>query len=498
MLMALSLAAPSAASAATITLDERVLRLTAAAGTRSNVMITESGGTVTLRREAGDTDAFPLGGPCSATATVATCPGPITRIEIDVRDLGDRITATSGEPPVGVPIDMTIAGGDGPDALTGGVRNDTIDGGAGDDEIDGSAGNDVLRGGDGNDVLLPNTGTDSISGGDGIDTASFGRRTAPTFALDALANDGDAGENDLIGSDVENVEGSAFGTGIVTMVGDSRSNRLTVVEGRADLTGGDGVDVLQGGPLDDMFRARDGVPDTILCNGGTDTVEADMQDVVSTTCENVSVQSTPGGALDDRAPTLAWAAPGAAASLSANDATTLRVDASDDRGLAKVQFLDDDRVVCEDLAAPYECAYTPRGGDVGRNTLVAIAVDTAGQTSSVVRAVTVRRFTSPGLSLSLRPGRDRTAPYSFRATGTLRRPTTVSPTHGCSGRVAITAKRGTKTVSTTLTSLTRTCEYAVTVRFRSKVSSRVRLVAKFEGNDVMSSRSAPSRTARLG
>ncbi len=220
--------------------------------------------------------------------------------------------------------------------------------------------------------------------------------------------------------------------------------------------------------------------------------------MISTTCENVSVQSTPGGALDDRAPTVAWSAPEAAASLSANDATTLRVDASDDRGLAKVQFLDDDRVVCEDLAAPYECAYTPRGGDVGRNTLVAIAVDTAGQTASVVRAVTVRRFTSPGLSLSLRPGRDRTAPYSFRASGTLRRPTTVSPTHGCSGRVVITAKRGTKTVSTTRTSLTRVCEYAVTVRFRSKVSSRVRLVAKFEGNDVIASRSAPSRTARLG
>ena len=62
----------------------------------------------------------------------------------------------------------------------------------------------------------------------------------------------------------------------------------------------------------------------------------------------------------------------------------------------------------------------------------------------------------------------------------------------------ITVKRGTKTVSTTRTSLTRVCEYAVTVRLRSKVSSRVRLVAKFEGNDVIASRAAPSRTARLG
>ena len=266
----------------------------------------------------------------------------------------------------------------------------------------------------------------------------------------------------------------------------------------AIVTGGEGADVLEGGASNDTINARDSSPDTVICGGGIDTVLADTLDQISPSCENVTVEAAPGGPFDDRAPTLAWSAPGAAASLSANDATTLRVDATDDRGLAKVQFLDDDRVVCEDLAAPYECAYTPRGGDVGRNTLVAIAVDTAGQTTSVVRAVTVRRFTSPGLSLSLRPGRDRTAPYSFRATGTLRRPTTVSPSQGCSGRVVITAKRGTKTVSTTRTSLTRTCEYAVTVRFRSKVSSRVRLVAKFEGNDVIASRSAPSRTARLG
>jgi hypothetical protein len=112
--------------------------------------------------------------------------------------------------------------------------------------------------------------------------------------------------------------------------------------------------------------------------------------------------------------------------------------------------------------------------------------------------VTVRRFSTPGLSLSLQPSRDRRAPYSFRARGTLRRPATVAPSQGCSGRVVITAKRGSRRVSTTRTSLNRTCEYAVTVRFRTRVSRRIRLTAKFEGNDVLGSRSARSRTARLG
>jgi len=154
--------------------------------------------------------------------------------------------------------------------------------------------------------------------------------------------------------------------------------------------------------------------------------------------------------------------------------------------------------VCEDLGAPYECAYQPRGGDVGRNTLVAIAVDGANQTTSIVRAVTVRRFSSPGLNLSPRPTRDRTAPYSFRVTGRLDRPTQVAPSQGCSGRVAITAKRGTRTIKTFSTSLTRTCQYATTIRFRTRVASRVRLIAKFEGNDVITARSARSRTVRLG
>jgi hypothetical protein len=219
---------------------------------------------------------------------------------------------------------------------------------------------------------------------------------------------------------------------------------------------------------------------------------------VSLTCETVTVEAAPGGPFDDRAPLLSWAAPGAQASLSPDTPTTLRVDASDDRGLAKVQFLDDDRVVCEDAAAPYECAFQPRGGDVGRNTLVAIAVDTAGQTTSVVRAVTVRRFTSPGLTLKLQPSRDRRAPYNFRATGLLRRPTTVAPSQGCSGQVVIRAKRGSKTVSTIRTRLNRKCEFDKRITFRSRVSSRIRLTAKFEGNEIIGARSAPARTARLG
>ena len=217
------------------------------------------------------------------------------------------------------------------------------------------------------------------------------------------ANDGGANENDSIGADVEDIEAAASANGTVTMVGDGRANRLTVTGGRGDLTGGEGTDVLEGGALDDIMRARDGSPDTILCGAGTDTVEADTLDVVSTTCENVSTQAAPGGPFDDHPPLLAWTAPAANATLPANEPTTLTANATDDRGVVRVQFFDDDRLLCEDTSVPFSCAFQPRGGDIGRNTLLAVGIDGANQTTTLVRPVTVRRFTSPSLSLTAAP-----------------------------------------------------------------------------------------------
>ena len=163
-----------------------------------------------------------------------------------------------------------------------------------------------------------------------------------------------------------------------------------------------------------------------------------------------------------------------------------------------MQFFDDDRLLCEVAAAPFTCAFRPRGGDVGRNTLIAVAVDGANQTTSVVRPVSVRRFTPPELTLSPRPSRDRRAPYAFRITGTLRRPTTVSPSQGCSGTVTLRARAGRRTASTRRATLSMNCEYSVILRFRSRVASRVRLTARFGGNNVLSERTSRTRTIRLG
>ena len=75
-----------------------------------------------------------------------------------------------------------------------------------------------------------------------------------------------------------------------------------------------------------------------------------------------------------------------------------------------VRFLDDDEVICEVTAPPYTCGYRANTGDVGRNTLSAVAVDTAGKTTMIERAVTVSKF-SPPLKLTVERG--------FRLTGRL-------------------------------------------------------------------------------
>jgi hypothetical protein len=498
---------PASARAADLSVDANgVLRYSAAAGKVNNATFAEGpDGTVTVGIGTENDDPLVAGAGCNPVAATVVCTGVVSAV-IDAGDMSDRITAYKVDEKNDnafvfglTTIPAIIAGGDGNDALTGGARNDSIDGGDGDDTLDGNTGNDALRGGNGNDVLEPDRGTDTMVGGDGIDTAVYGRRLTPSYSLDGQANDGAAGENDLIGTDVENIEGSAdIDAQTVTITGDGRANRLTVQAGRGVITGGEGADVLEGASQDDLINSRDGSPDTVICNGGTDTVLADTLDTVSPSCENVQVQATPGGPFDDRAPTLAWSAPSVGAALSANTTTTLSVDATDDRGLAKVQFFDDDRLLCEVTAAPFKCSYQPRGGDVGRNTLIAVATDGAGQTTSVVRAITVRRFVAKDMTLTLKPSRDRKAPYGFSLAGKITRPAPVSPSQGCSGTITFSAKRGSKLITSKRVSLTRTCEYKTTFTFKTRTASSVRFQAKFGGNEVLSTASSKTRTARLG
>ena len=130
----------------------------------------------------------------------------------------------------------------------------------------------------------------------------------------------------------------------VTITGDGRANRLRGTGGKAVIIGGEGSDFIEGGPQDDTLTSRDGSPDYVVCNAGTDTVIADTLDTVAPTCETAAVAGLARRPVRrppaERSPGPLRRRPRRSPRTRA---TTLTVNATDDRGVARVQFLDDDR-----------------------------------------------------------------------------------------------------------------------------------------------------------
>lgn len=166
---------------------------------------------------------------------------------------------------VGTDGDDVIVGTEGNDALFGGGGNDTLDGRGGDDQLDGGAGADVLH------------------GGGGVDAVVYATSDPVKVSLDGLANDGVAGEGDLVADDVESI---FSGAGDDTLVGGAGDELLDGGAGDDRIDGGDGEDQLYGGPGEDQITAADGQSDAIDCGDGRDIVTADQADTV-TGCETV-------------------------------------------------------------------------------------------------------------------------------------------------------------------------------------------------------------------
>jgi hypothetical protein len=128
---------------------------------------------------------------------------------------------------------------------------------------------------------------------------------------------------------------------------------------------------------------------------------------------------------------------------------------------------------------------------VGRRTLQAIAVDTSQQTATALREVTVGRFTPRSISASTTPKRDASSPFHFTTRGKLVLPSGVTTALGCNGKVTVTFKAGTKTVSTRRASLSESCSYRSSVTFSipSRLHPRrLRVFVSFRGNAVMTTR----------
>ena len=158
-----------------------------------------------------------------------------------------------------------LTGGTVGDSLTGDGANNVLDGQGGDDTLTGGLGADILTGAGGADSVdegaAPN-GPDSFSGGADTDSISYASRgAAVTIRQDGLANDGEAGENDLIFTDVEN------------------------------LTGGGGNDLLAGTPANTNVYTGGAGTDTVDYSAATATIIADI--------DGAAGDDGQGGADDD-------------------------------------------------------------------------------------------------------------------------------------------------------------------------------------------------------
>jgi Ca2+-binding RTX toxin-like protein len=171
--------------------------------------------------------------------------------------------------------------------LNGNADNDTLEGagggqdgigfngGGGNDSLLGSEFDDAMSGGTGNDTLDGRGGADDMQGGDGLDTADYSDRTADlVIDLDDNADDGEAGENDNVHSDIETVLG---GSGDDSITGSNADNLLVGNDGNDTLNGEGGADTLQGNAGDDEIHGGDGA-DSILGGSEDDDLFGDDGD----------------------------------------------------------------------------------------------------------------------------------------------------------------------------------------------------------------------------
>jgi hypothetical protein len=462
-------------------------------------------------------------------------------------DGNDVLTGGAGNDSVhGQVGNDTESGGDGNDDVDGGPGNDSLTAGAGDDDLRGGPGDDSLSGGDGNDYLAGDVGSDSydagagsdymylfqddgadtVSGGDGFDALEYDV-SGPSLpedvlnvSLDGIANDGttvgptssntsDNADN-FGGADVEqlylysdqatvNVSGNTAPNSVYIY---PRTPDATTPVGGATVDPGTGADYVQTGDANDTVNANDGFPDTIDCRGGTDTANVDQFDTTYN-CETVNVAQR-ASAFDipeDAPPTVSWVSPTPNKAISSSAATVLQVNAADDKGISKVEFYVGQRLACTATTAPYTCSYLPQGVDFGRDTLVAVAYDTAGQTASSLNSVNVPRFVAKSLTAKTTPKVAKKFPATFTTSGKLVLPANVGNAVGCAGgHVSVQFRAGKKTISNRRVATKSDCSYKSKVKFRlpGRLHPKsLTVLVRFTGSPVVGPRAAKRYTVKV-
>ena len=337
-------ALPAAADAATVSRTGGTLRYVAGKGERISAEFVETSGAAFLVRRAKNVQGrlVPGAGCRRGRAREVRCAGQgVTRVEISlkrartssvaVRDVRVTVTAVGSAGRNSLSVERTpdftydggpdrdnvavrsgagghatIRLGAGADFFSGqpevidSTATSTVDGGAGRDALYGGPAADSLTGGPGSDTLVGDGGADTLTGGPGTDTVVFTHFTpdpshdngAISVTLDGQRNDGSAGQDAQVGSDVENASiGFASTTGSDDVLIGNDGPNVLVGPGTVRGLGGNDILVtnnydddnhttLDGGEGDDRIDAlavdvvggSSGTPASVVCGAGTDVV----------------------------------------------------------------------------------------------------------------------------------------------------------------------------------------------------------------------------------
>jgi Ca2+-binding RTX toxin-like protein len=247
--------APLAVLTTPASVSNGILNVTGTSGDDSISVIMDSTGKNVNVTVNGQSSSFALAG--------------LTGIFVDAGGGNDNVSLIRSDGSRGIPLDATVAGGNGNDTIIGGNGDDSLAGGMGNDSLYGGDGNDFLNGG--NDATLDGSdGADTISGGDGIDTVVYSQRQ-DNLTIDisnsGKTNDGAPGEGDKVMADIENVFG---GNGDDLIIGNAASNLISGGGGNDTLEGGDGNDKLIGGRGNDSLLGQGGINLYSIADGTRD------------------------------------------------------------------------------------------------------------------------------------------------------------------------------------------------------------------------------------
>jgi hypothetical protein len=354
-------ALPATADAATVTRTGDTLRYEAGKGERISWQVTETGDGAFLARLSKRVHQrlVPGAGCKRSRAREIRCPGQgVARVEISLKrarksavellDIRVAVAATGSKGMNTISVsrtpDFTYDGGPGRDDVSVGdnpgshstirlgagadlfsgqpesilgtgdsAATFTVDGGPGRDSLMGGPGADSLDGGTGSDTLDGDRGADTLTGGPGADTAVFGSFDpnhddgAISVTLDGRRNDGTAGQNALVGSDIENATvGDAFppsgddvlvgnegpnvliGPGTVRGLGGNDTLITNNLQGAGTtLDGGDGDDRIDALAWDTASASFGDTPASVVCGAGADVVFTNA--AVPADCERANV-----------------------------------------------------------------------------------------------------------------------------------------------------------------------------------------------------------------